>query len=137
VKLYLHSPNASSWRGAQLKHRDNFTLILPFTGLVCVFVAPYLGEKQESGEFENKGLRKIFKTGNLRHYTARNSAIYTAHLVQLGQSNTGSYEGWACSYDEGKQGTYEEFRWRNILENVHLARQGGDRRITLKSIFGR
>jgi hypothetical protein len=25
VKLYLHSPNTPSWRGAQLKHRDNFT----------------------------------------------------------------------------------------------------------------
>jgi hypothetical protein len=24
VKLYLHSPNTSPWRGAQLKHRDNF-----------------------------------------------------------------------------------------------------------------
>jgi hypothetical protein len=25
VKLNLHSSNAPSWRGAQLKHRDNFT----------------------------------------------------------------------------------------------------------------
>jgi hypothetical protein len=26
VELYLHSPNTSSWRGAQLgEHRDNFT----------------------------------------------------------------------------------------------------------------
>jgi hypothetical protein len=25
VDLYLHSPNPLSWRGAQLKHRDNFT----------------------------------------------------------------------------------------------------------------
>jgi len=24
--LYLHSPNTISWRDAQLKHRDNFTL---------------------------------------------------------------------------------------------------------------
>jgi hypothetical protein len=29
VELYFHSPNTPSWRGAQLKHRDNFTL--PFT----------------------------------------------------------------------------------------------------------
>jgi hypothetical protein len=27
VELYLHSPNTPSWRGAQLKYRDNF----PFT----------------------------------------------------------------------------------------------------------
>jgi hypothetical protein len=26
VELYLHSPNTPSWRGARLKHRDNFTL---------------------------------------------------------------------------------------------------------------
>jgi hypothetical protein len=25
MELYLHSPNTPSWRGAQLKHRDNFT----------------------------------------------------------------------------------------------------------------
>jgi hypothetical protein len=31
VELYLHSPNTPSWRGAQLKHRDNFT----FTFLIC------------------------------------------------------------------------------------------------------
>jgi hypothetical protein len=26
VELYLHSPNTSSWRGAHLKHMDNFTI---------------------------------------------------------------------------------------------------------------
>jgi hypothetical protein len=26
VELYLHSPNTPYWRGAQLKHRDNFTV---------------------------------------------------------------------------------------------------------------
>jgi hypothetical protein len=25
VELHLHSPNTSSWRGAHLKHRNNFT----------------------------------------------------------------------------------------------------------------
>jgi len=24
--VYLHSPNTSSWRGAQMKHRDNFPI---------------------------------------------------------------------------------------------------------------
>jgi hypothetical protein len=32
VKLYLHSPNTSSWRGVQLKHRDNFTFTFTFVG---------------------------------------------------------------------------------------------------------
>jgi hypothetical protein len=42
VELYLHSPNAPSWRDAQLKHRDNFI----FTEMVC--------------------LARIHKTGQLR-----------------------------------------------------------------------
>jgi hypothetical protein len=28
VELYLHSPNTPSWRGAQLRHRDNFYLFI-------------------------------------------------------------------------------------------------------------
>jgi hypothetical protein len=28
VELYLHSPNTPSWRGAHLKHRDNFTFYI-------------------------------------------------------------------------------------------------------------
>jgi hypothetical protein len=28
VDLYFHFPNTSSWRGAQLKHRDNFSFYL-------------------------------------------------------------------------------------------------------------
>jgi hypothetical protein len=28
VELYLHSPNTPSWRGVQLKHRDNFTFYI-------------------------------------------------------------------------------------------------------------
>jgi hypothetical protein len=27
VELHLHSPNTFSWRGVQLKHRDNFTFM--------------------------------------------------------------------------------------------------------------
>jgi hypothetical protein len=29
VELYLHSSNTPTWRGAQLKYRDNFTFPLP------------------------------------------------------------------------------------------------------------
>jgi len=29
VELHLHSPNTPSWRGAQLKHRNNFYIFLP------------------------------------------------------------------------------------------------------------
>jgi hypothetical protein len=32
VELYIHPPNTPSWRGAQLKHRDNFTFtVYPLT----------------------------------------------------------------------------------------------------------
>jgi hypothetical protein len=37
VELYLHFPNAPSWRSAQLKHRSNFTF-LPFT--LCNYPHP-------------------------------------------------------------------------------------------------
>jgi hypothetical protein len=30
VELYLHSPNAPSWRGAQGDHKDNFTFTFTF-----------------------------------------------------------------------------------------------------------
>jgi hypothetical protein len=30
AELYLHSPNKPSWRGAQLKHRDNFIINFTF-----------------------------------------------------------------------------------------------------------
>jgi hypothetical protein len=38
LELYLHSPNTSSWRGAQLKHRDNFNFCLPFLLFKCVSI---------------------------------------------------------------------------------------------------
>jgi hypothetical protein len=31
VELHLHSPNTPSWRGAQLKHGENFTFIFTLT----------------------------------------------------------------------------------------------------------
>jgi hypothetical protein len=36
VKLYIHSPNTPSWRGAQLKHRDNFTFYTWNRGQACL-----------------------------------------------------------------------------------------------------
>jgi len=36
MELYLYSRNTSSWRGAQLKHRDNFTFTLHIlTTVLC------------------------------------------------------------------------------------------------------
>jgi hypothetical protein len=39
VELYLHSPNTPSWRGAQLKHRNNFTFTLPVILIVTLLPA--------------------------------------------------------------------------------------------------
>jgi hypothetical protein len=39
-EIYLHSPNTPSWRGAQLKHRDNFTFTFDFASFV--FFVMYL-----------------------------------------------------------------------------------------------
>jgi hypothetical protein len=38
VELYLHSTNTLSWRGAQLKHRDNFTFTVTNFYLLLVWV---------------------------------------------------------------------------------------------------
>jgi hypothetical protein len=36
VELYIHSPNTPSWRGAQLKHRNKFILLVFVCVCVCV-----------------------------------------------------------------------------------------------------
>jgi hypothetical protein len=39
VELYFHSPNTPPWRGAQLKHRDNF--VLNKTPFICPLFMKY------------------------------------------------------------------------------------------------
>jgi hypothetical protein len=59
-------PNTPSWRGAQLKHRDNFTLTLPFN-INCyphacllrdieVFTGFWLGEPKVRDHWEDLGV---------------------------------------------------------------------------------
>jgi hypothetical protein len=36
MELYLHSPNTPSWRGAQLKHRDNFTFTFYYYSVITI-----------------------------------------------------------------------------------------------------
>jgi hypothetical protein len=38
VEIYLHSPNTPSWRGAQLKQRDNFNFTFTFTCLIPTLI---------------------------------------------------------------------------------------------------
>jgi hypothetical protein len=42
VELYLHSPSTPSWRGVQLKHRDNFTFTLPLPRTILIAVPCYI-----------------------------------------------------------------------------------------------
>jgi len=37
VELYIHSPNTPPWRGAQLKHRDNFTFTFTLMFIYSTF----------------------------------------------------------------------------------------------------
>jgi hypothetical protein len=43
VELYLHSRNTPSWRGAQLKHRNNFIFTFAFT-ITFNFTFTFLGK---------------------------------------------------------------------------------------------
>jgi hypothetical protein len=42
VQLYIHSPYTPSWRGAQLKHRENFTFYLFYLFTSALHVVMYL-----------------------------------------------------------------------------------------------
>jgi hypothetical protein len=41
VELCLHSPNMHSWRGAQLKDRDNFTFTLIIIIIIIIMLKPF------------------------------------------------------------------------------------------------
>jgi hypothetical protein len=57
VELYIHSTNTSSWRGAQLKHRDNFTFYL------YLYLTPE-GKGEEEEEEEEEFCRKNGEGGS-------------------------------------------------------------------------
>jgi hypothetical protein len=42
LELYLHSPSTPLWRGAQLKHRDNFTFTLQVRRVQRSMLALYI-----------------------------------------------------------------------------------------------
>jgi hypothetical protein len=46
VELYFHSPSMPSWRGAQLKHRDNFTFTLLYFTLLLSNMASRRGRSE-------------------------------------------------------------------------------------------
>jgi hypothetical protein len=46
VELYLHCPKTPSWRGAQLKHRDNFTFHLYYRRGEASLIEKYLKKIQ-------------------------------------------------------------------------------------------
>jgi hypothetical protein len=73
VELYLHSPNTPSWRGAQLKHRDNFIFL---TFMMCGLV------DRTSG---NMMLRRIGgPKWNGDNYVIKNFIICPLHQTLVG-----------------------------------------------------
>jgi hypothetical protein len=56
VEVYLNSPNTPLWRGAQLKHRDNFTFTLE-----RIFPSKMRTNKGKMEGTEGKKLRKTKK----------------------------------------------------------------------------
>jgi hypothetical protein len=57
VELYLHSPYTSSWHGAQLKHRDNFTFTFISTFINVFYKLPE-GKSPEESNMENEEVRE-------------------------------------------------------------------------------
>jgi hypothetical protein len=53
MELYIHSPNTPSWRGAHLKHRDNFTL--PYLTLSRVMVFWVITPCSDAVEYQRFG----------------------------------------------------------------------------------
>jgi tryptophan synthase alpha subunit len=71
VELYIHSPTTPSWRGAQLKHRDNFTFYLTVYGVTTQKISNRtihkpvrhllwfgLGDTRDVISYKCKGFRK-------------------------------------------------------------------------------
>jgi len=79
VELYLHSSISSSWRGAQLKHRDNFTFthICIVKKCVCLCV----------------------------HVRAKSSASLIKQVSQLTSPVTNSTRLWPWKHDDSCQAT--------------------------------
>jgi hypothetical protein len=67
VALYFHSPNTPSWRGAQLKHRDNFTFTFSFIytySFVLVHFTEYYADQIKEDELGGRAARM----GQMRMY---------------------------------------------------------------------
>jgi hypothetical protein len=65
VELYLHSPNTPSWCGAQLKHRDNFTLLLPLDNVVYRSWLAFLENSHDGEKSVQNREKDSCKTENL------------------------------------------------------------------------
>jgi len=68
VELHFHSPNTPSWRGAQLKHGDNFTFTLPVTTRCRIFL-------------ENLIVAQLIKKFSSSYATRRLLTVFTKSAI--------------------------------------------------------
>jgi hypothetical protein len=73
MELYLYSPNTPLWRGAQLKHRDNFTLR---SGIDAENEARFAGQYQEH---KFVGKMKLEKSG--QNYMLKSLIVLKVNVV--------------------------------------------------------
>jgi hypothetical protein len=104
VESYLHSPSTPSWRGAQLKHRDNFTFLVEqnkttlFCGTIvteqnhsysCGWVCKVAGKEQDGVLIPSRGGIFVFPTT----YSA---ALGTTHEMGSDDSSSGGNGTTVC-----------------------------------------
>jgi hypothetical protein len=108
VELYFHSPNTQSWRGAQFRHRDNFTFTLPKSWVLL----------QSVWSVKRGALVQIFSQGNLGPLKSSNEHKTENENNKRRQIDVSVMDGWVCSYVDSV--TNNEHVWDTGRTKWHL-----------------
>jgi hypothetical protein len=80
VDLYLHSPTTPSWRGAQLKHRDNFSSLSVLLSLFFYLISPFFFP--QNGEYHgNRSIERQSSLAELRTTAFQNVSNPLARVL--------------------------------------------------------
>jgi hypothetical protein len=100
MKLYLHSPNTPSWRGAQLKHGDNFTFRedTPIAVLTYHFLSFCLSVMVTMSKQERIILKYV------TNETVKHAEVLNRLREQFGDETQSRTEvcDWSNSFKEGR-----------------------------------